>query len=163
MAHCPIAAVQCMLTFQAVGVGEAHDNARAREQVMRWINNDWVSDLVVELPSFADAGDIAAIDARWPNTVRLSTVINLAAGNNVRVHQWDDWFKCGVHPGSADGVANRNRLVAEKFLAHFTAVSDAHHCVMLFGANHFGDAHGFENLLPGLKWADLAHGAAALP
>ena len=156
MAAESIYAAQLMLTFQAVGIGEAHDDRRGRDKVIEWIGKDWVSDLVLELPSFAGAAQIGAIDTKWGNPVPLSRLIAVAAANNVNIHQWDDWFHHNTGSGSAEGIANRNRDVAASFLGQFGAVTGAHHCVILFGANHFPGATGFEILLPGLKWADLS-------
>lgn len=147
---------ELMLPFQAVGIGEAHDNSRGRQKILEWIKKDWVADLVVELPSFASATDIAAIDVKWSNQIPLAQLIQNAVANNVTVHQWDDWFKYGIEPGSPKGMKNRNRRVAASFRQHFgQQATDAHHCVVLFGARHFDGPAGFEMLLPGLKWADL--------
>lgn len=147
---------QLMLPFQTVGVGEAHDNPRGREKVARWIMEDWVSDLVVELPSFADDYTVASIDKKWPSRFLLSELLTYADRSGVRVQKWDDWHESGVHPASEDGMNGRNQGVAESFRAHFGGAMDAHHCVILFGAKHFRGAFGFEALLPGLKWADLS-------
>jgi hypothetical protein len=152
-----LVAVQWMLTFQAVGIGEEHNDRRGRGKVLEWIGRDWVQDLVLELPSFADAQDVALVDNQWKNPVRLAHVIQAANAHNVNIHQWDDWFQPGVYQGSDLAVANRNQRVAADFLNHFNnAVTNAHHCVILFGANHFPGGHGFETLLPGLTWADLS-------
>ncbi len=72
------------------------------------------------------------------------------------MHAWDDFHQVGVEQGSAAGMAGRNRAVAAAFAQQFGAVTNAHHCVILFGANHFTGDNGFEALLPGLKWADLS-------
>lgn len=151
---------QLMLTFQAVGIGEAHDDPRGRQKILDWIERDWVAHLVLELPSFADAMHTRHVDAKWHNRIPLSQLIETAEANDVAIHKWDDWHEFGTHPASERGMENRNRLIAESFGKQFGKVTDAHHCVILFGAKHFPAPGGFEALLPGLKWANLGLSSA---